>query len=148
MSTEINKDNTPDDEPPLFPDWTKDLPGEYVDFTDIVGGGRRLGPQEMEKAEAQALKEINKSKAGRKPKPDKETGVLQVRGVDQETKNIFDKAVKRTGKTAGQFFNTEIREFLQGIVKKSAQPPATGRKALSHELLMQYADNLSFFLST
>jgi len=99
MNTEINKNTTPEDEPPLFPE---------------VMNGKQIVPTEAKK-----------SNAGRKAKPDKETGVLQVRGVDQETKNLLEKAVKRSGKTAGQFMNTEFREFLQGIVKKSAQPPAT-----------------------
>lgn len=97
MTTKPEKSNTPNDEPPL-------------PFAEPI----------------EASTEPQKGTAGRKPKEDKDSFVvLQIRGVDRESKAVFEKAAKRSGKAAGQFFNTEIREFLQGIVKKSAQPPAT-----------------------
>lgn len=57
-------------------------------------------------------------KAGTKPKP------WSLRGVEMEARRLYEKAAKRSGKTNGEYFNTEIREFLAGQITKADQPPA------------------------
>lgn len=65
-----------------------------------------------------------KNKGGRPPKEHKPTP-WTIKGVDVETRAVLTKAAERTDKTLGEYFNTAVREFAQGQVKRSATPPAS-----------------------
>jgi hypothetical protein len=106
-----------------------------------------IQPEEVKTARPAKNK---KSKAvnpvGRPPREEKEPAQWTIRGVDIETRNLFEKARNRAGKTAGAFFNGEIREFLQGTVKRTtAQPPATPKdmEIILNERFNQLEANLS-----
>lgn len=47
-----------------------------------------------------------------------------IRGVETDTRLTIEKAAERSGKTLGQFFNTELREAAANVLKKGNQPPA------------------------
>lgn len=47
-----------------------------------------------------------------------------IRGIETDTRLTIEKAAERSGKTLGQFFNTELREAAANVLKKGHQPPA------------------------
>jgi hypothetical protein len=77
-------------------------------------------------------------KTGRPNRTEPEPSKWTIRGVDTETRRFIDKAAERSGKTLGQFFNQEIREFCAGQIKKGNQPPASPddiRKMVTDDLI-------------
>ncbi len=70
------------------------------------------------------------NKGGRPPKPVSTTAVTwSVRGVERETRAMLEKAAARAGKTLGQYFNDEVRAFVQAELRQAEAPqlPASPR---------------------
>jgi hypothetical protein len=70
------------------------------------------------------------NKVGRPPKPVSTTAVTwSVRGVERETRALLEKAAARADKTLGQYFNDEVRAFVQGELRQAEAPqlPASPR---------------------
>jgi hypothetical protein len=70
------------------------------------------------------------NKGGRPAKPTSSTAVTwSVRGVERETRGILEKAATRADKTRGQYFNDEVRAFVQGQLSQAEaqQLPASPR---------------------
>jgi hypothetical protein len=75
---------------------------------------------------------VNKTsnKGGRPAKPASTTAVTwSVRGVERETRAMLEKAAARADKTMGQYFNDEVRAFVQGELSQAEAPqlPASPR---------------------
>jgi hypothetical protein len=71
-----------------------------------------------------------RNKGGRPAKPASTTAVTwSVRGVERETRAMLEKAAARTDKTMGQYFNDEVRAFVQGQLSQAEAPqlPASPR---------------------
>ena len=66
-------------------------------------------------------KKEGKNKGGRPGKPETEPPKWTIRGIDVETRHIIDKAARKYGQTLGQFFNSSIREYCTGQIKKGEQ---------------------------
>lgn len=81
--------------------------------------------QQTETEKSLPLKNIAKNKGGRPSKNEIEPPKWTIRGIDIETRNIIDKAATKHGQTLGQFFNSSIREYCTGQIKKGEQPPAS-----------------------
>jgi hypothetical protein len=45
-----------------------------------------------------------------------------VRGVERETRAMLEKAAARADKTMGQYFNDEVRAFVQGQLSQAEAP--------------------------
>lgn len=82
-----------------------------------------IGQTETEKS--LLVKNITQNKGGRPAKNEIEPPKWTIRGIDIETRNIIDKAATKHGQTLGQFFNSSIREYCTGQIKKGEQPPAS-----------------------
>lgn len=70
------------------------------------------------------------NKGGRPAKPASTTAVTwSVRGVERETRAMLEKAAARADKTMGQYFNDEVRAFVQGELSQAEAPqlPASPR---------------------
>lgn len=70
------------------------------------------------------------NKGGRPAKPASTTAVTwSVRGVERETRSLLEKAAARADKTMGQYFNDEVRAFVQGQLSQAEAPqlPASPR---------------------
>jgi hypothetical protein len=70
------------------------------------------------------------NKGGRPAKPASTTAVTwSVRGVERETRALLEKAAARTNKTMGQYFNDEVRAFVQSQLSQAEAPqlPASPR---------------------
>jgi hypothetical protein len=70
------------------------------------------------------------NKGGRPAKPASTTAVTwSVRGVERETRAMLEKAAARADKTMGQYFNDEVRAFVQGQLSQAEAPqlPASPR---------------------
>ncbi len=70
------------------------------------------------------------STEGGPPKPASTTAVTwSVRGVERETRAMLEKAATRADKTMGQYFNDEVRAFVQGELSQAEAPqlPASPR---------------------
>lgn len=70
------------------------------------------------------------NKGGRPTKPASTTAVTwSVRGVERETRAMLEKAAARADKTMGQYFNDEVRAFVQGELSQAeaSQLPASPR---------------------
>jgi hypothetical protein len=70
------------------------------------------------------------NKGGRPTKPASTTAVTwSVRGVERETRALLEKAAVRADKTMGQYFNDEVRAFVQGQLSQAEAPqlPASPR---------------------
>jgi hypothetical protein len=70
------------------------------------------------------------NKGGRPAKPASTTAVTwSVRGVERETRAMLEKAAVRADKTMGQYFNDEVRAFVQGELSQAEAPqlPASPR---------------------
>ena len=70
------------------------------------------------------------NKGGRPTKPTSTTAVTwSVRGVERETRALLEKAAARADKTMGQYFNDEVRAFVQGELSQAEAPqlPASPR---------------------
>jgi hypothetical protein len=70
------------------------------------------------------------NKGGRPAKPASTTAVTwSVRGVERETRAMLEKAAARADKTMGQYFNDEVRTFVQGQLSQAEAPqlPASPR---------------------
>ncbi len=70
------------------------------------------------------------NKGGRPAKPTSTTAVTwSVRGVERETRAMLEKAAARADKTMGQYFNDEVRAFVQGQLSQAEAPqlPASPR---------------------
>ncbi|GAB3051235.1 hypothetical protein GCM10027185_62610 [Spirosoma pulveris] len=63
-------------------------------------------------------------KTGRPNRDTLEPARWTIRGVETDTRLTIEKAAERSGKTLGQFFNTELREAAANVLKKGHQPPA------------------------
>lgn len=63
-------------------------------------------------------------KIGRPARDTLEPARWTIRGVETETRLTIEKAAERSGKTLGQFFNTELREAAVNVLKKEHQSPA------------------------
>lgn len=70
------------------------------------------------------IKKESLKKTGRPNRIETEPPKWTIRGIDVETRNIIDKAARKHGQTLGQFFNSNIREYCTGQIKKGEQPPA------------------------
>jgi len=70
-------------------------------------------------------KKEDQKKGGRPGKAETDPPKWTIRGVDIETRNIIDKAATKHGQTLGQFFNSSIREYCTGQIKKGEQVPAS-----------------------
>jgi hypothetical protein len=62
------------------------------------------------------------SKAGR-PRKSRDVPQWTIRGVEPETRTAIEKASTRSSKTMGQYFNEDIRHFVQEQLKKGNNPP-------------------------
>lgn len=62
------------------------------------------------------------SRAGR-PRKSRDVPQWTIRGVEPETRTAIEKASSRSGKTMGQYFNEDIRSFVQEQLKKGNNPP-------------------------
>ena len=70
------------------------------------------------------------NKGGRPAKPTSSTAVTwSVRGVERETRTMLEKAAARVDKTMGQYFNDEVRAFVQSQLSQAEAPqlPASPR---------------------
>ncbi len=70
------------------------------------------------------------NKGGRPAKPASTTAVTwSIRGVERETRALLEKAAARADKTLGQYFNDEVRAFVQGQLSQAEAPqlPASPR---------------------
>jgi hypothetical protein len=70
------------------------------------------------------------NKGGRPAKPASTTAVTwSVRGVERETRAMLEKAAVRADKTMGQYFNDEVRAFVQDQLSQAEAPqlPASPR---------------------
>ncbi len=70
------------------------------------------------------------NKGGRPTKPASTTAVTwSIRGVERETRALVEKAAARADKTLGQYFNDEVRAFVQGQLSQAEAPqlPASPR---------------------
>ena len=70
------------------------------------------------------------NKGGRPAKPASTTAVTwSVRGMERETRAMLEKAAARADKTMGQYFNDEVRAFVQGQLSQAEAPqlPASPR---------------------
>jgi hypothetical protein len=70
------------------------------------------------------------SKSGRAAKPASTTAVTwSIRGVERETRAMLEKAAVRADKTLGQYFNDEVRAFVQSELSQTeaSQLPASPR---------------------
>ncbi len=70
------------------------------------------------------------NKGGRPAKPASTTAVTwSIRGVERETRALVEKAAGRADKTLGQYFNDEVRAFVQGQLSQAEAPqlPASPR---------------------
>ena len=70
------------------------------------------------------------NKGGRPTKPASTTAVTwSVRGVERETRAMLEKAAARADKTMGQYFNDEVRAFVQSELSQAeaSQLPASPR---------------------
>jgi len=47
-----------------------------------------------------------------------------VRGVEQDTRLVIEKAAERAGKTIGQYINEDVRIFAQGQLTQTQLPAA------------------------
>jgi hypothetical protein len=83
-------------------------------------------PSEKPEINRQTKKPKSKT-VGRPPREEAEPAKWTIRGVDVETRNLFEKVRSRANKTAGAYFNTEIRAFLTGEIKTGSKPPATAK---------------------
>ena len=63
-------------------------------------------------------------KIGRPTRDTLEPARWTIRGIETDTRLTIEKAAERSGKTLGQFFNTELREAAANVLKKGNQPPA------------------------
>ncbi|SMC00717.1 hypothetical protein SAMN00120144_4304 [Hymenobacter roseosalivarius DSM 11622] len=66
----------------------------------------------------------------RPPKPVSTTAVTwSIRGVERETRALLEKAAVRADKTMGQYFNDEVRAFVQDELRQAEAPqlPASPR---------------------
>jgi hypothetical protein len=63
-------------------------------------------------------------KTGRPTRDALEPARWTIRGIETDTRLTIEKAAERSGKTLGQFFNTELREAAANVLKKGHQPPA------------------------
>ena len=80
-------------------------------------------------------------KGGRPPKPASTTAVTwSVRGVERETRALIEKAADRSGKTLGQYFNDEVRGFVQGQL---SQAEVTGQALVSPRDLQVQVEQLT-----
>lgn len=77
-----------------------------------------------ETKESLPVKKESFKKTGRPNRTEIEPPKWTIRGIDVETRNIIDKAARKHGQTLGQFFNSNIREYCTGQIKKGEQPPA------------------------
>ena len=95
--------------------------------------------------EAADLKRLTESKTtkkgGRPPKAASTTAVTwSVRGVERETRALIEKAADRAGKTLGQYFNDEVRGFVQGQL---SQAEAAGQALVSPRDLQVQVEQLT-----
>lgn len=80
-------------------------------------------------------------KGGRPPKAVSTTAVTwSVRGVERETRALIEKAADRAGKTLGQYFNDEVRGFVQGQL---SQAEAAGQALVSPRDLQVQVEQLT-----
>lgn len=70
-------------------------------------------------------------KTGRPTRNTEEPARWTIRGIETDTRLTIEKAAERSGKTLGQFFNTELREAAANVLKKGHQPPARGEDLAS-----------------
>lgn len=70
-------------------------------------------------------------KTGRPTRDTLEPARWTIRGVETDTRLTIEKAAERSGKTLGQFFNTELREAAANVLKKGNQPPARAEDLVS-----------------
>lgn len=82
-------------------------------------------PEKKERQTKKPKSQTEPNKKGRPARATAEPAKWTIRGVDPETRRVIDKAAEKTGKSLGEYFNTEIRQFCTGRIKKSEQPPAS-----------------------
>ena len=70
-------------------------------------------------------------KTGRPTRDTLEPARWTIRGIETDTRLTIEKAAERSGKTLGQFFNTELREAAANVLKKGHQPPARAEDVVS-----------------
>lgn len=63
-------------------------------------------------------------RTGRPTRESLEPARWTIRGIETDTRLTIEKAAECSGKTLGQFFNTELREAAVNVLKKGHQPPA------------------------
>ena len=81
------------------------------------------------------------NKGGRPSKPASTTAVTwSVRGVERDTRAVIEKAADRAGKTLGQYFNDEVRGFVQGQL---SQAEAVGQAVASPRDLQVQVEQLT-----
>lgn len=63
-----------------------------------------------------------------------------MRGVERETRALIEKAADRAGKTLGQYFNDEVRGFVQGQL---SQAESAGQALVSPRDLQVQVEQLT-----
>lgn len=81
-----------------------------------------LDPQKA--GQTETLESPTGPKTGRPHRDTLEPARWTIRGIETDTRLTIEKAAERSGKTLGQFFNTELREAAANVLKKDHQPPA------------------------
>jgi hypothetical protein len=59
------------------------------------------------------VRSVKKRKVGRPSKSDNNLAQWTIRGVDKATRRLFVEAKTKSGKTSGQYFNEDLKEFLR-----------------------------------
>ena len=100
------------------------------------------GKTDGEIGEQERLIESKAAKKGGRPsKPASTTAVTwSVRGVERETRALIEKAADRASKTLGQYFNDEVRGFVQGQL---SQAEAAGQALVSPRDLQVQMEQLT-----
>ena len=89
---------------------------EQKSKTDVIEG----------KSEGHTSNEESKTgKPGRPKRTTTAPPTWSIRGVEWETRTAIEKVAERSDKTLGEFFNQELREYVQGLLKKASDPPAS-----------------------
>jgi hypothetical protein len=81
-------------------------------------------PDPQKEGQTQTPESPTGLKTGRPNRDTLEPARWTIRGIETDTRLTIEKAAERSGKTLGQFFNTELREAAANVLKKGHQPPA------------------------
>jgi hypothetical protein len=98
-------------------------PAPANDTTPTVEDGQTVTDNGQTETAAGPTEEAKVNKGGRPKREEPEPPKWTIRGVDRETRTVIEKASDRAGKTLGEYFCTEVREFAANQVKRNSTPP-------------------------